>query len=212
MNEQKMSEQFAAIKGSVGEKMKKWESRIVVGANPKSVHADRKEGEEWTDSNGKKWTKRNGLIQSISKTSQFRMPLWCPKCTKTMTKKFDTKTWNMHGFCFDCTIKWHTEMKLNGTYDAWERAYIRREEKAYLLDMIKERQDYITTFRTPQAHYSDGRWDELAPMSQFKDALATVEKDIEDCKCKIKLIEDEEAAELATSQEKSNDNTNTTEG
>ena len=196
MSDRKMEGKFDGIRGSVGEKIKKWESRIVVATTaPKSTHAERKEGEEWEDSNGKKWTRKNGIVQSISKTAQFRVPLWCPQCHKTMAHKFDTKCYNMHGFCYHCTMKWHTQMRLDGTYDAWEHAYMRREEKAYLLDMVKEREEYIRTFRTPQSHYSDGRWDELAPMSQFEPALNQVRKDIEDCRRKLQMIEDEEAAE-----------------
>ena len=189
------------IKGSVGAKIKKWENRIVVATSqPKSIHANRKEGEEWEDSNGKKWTKKNGLIQSISKTAQFRVPLWCPKCQKTMSHKFDTKCYNMHGFCYNCTMAWHTKMRVEGTYDAWEKSYMRREEKAYLRDMIVEREEYIRTFRTPQSHYSDGRWDELAPLSKFEPALQQVRKDIEDCKKRLAILdaEDEVASQEST--------------
>jgi hypothetical protein len=200
---------LADIKGSVGAKIKKWESRIVVGGDIKPHYADKKDGDEWTDSNGKQWIKKNGIAQSISKTAQFRVPLWCPKCQKTMSHKFDTKCYNMHGFCYNCTMAWHTKMRLDGTYDAWERAYMRREEKAYLIDMIKEREEYIRTFRTPQAHYSDGRWDELAPMKTFEPALQQVRQDIEDCKTRIQMIENEEANE-ATLQESTNDQPNTT--
>ncbi len=197
----KLKGQFDQIRGSIGQKLKKWDQRIVVATTDvKSVHADRKEGEVWTDNNGKKWTRKNGLVQSISKTSQFRVPLWCPKCQKTMKHKFDTKMWNMHGFCYDCVIKWHTQMKLDGTFDEYERKFMQRNEKAYLMDMIKEREDYIRTFRTPQAHYSDGRWDELAPMSQFKGVMAEVQADIEACKKRIKQIEDEEAKDASTSE------------
>ena len=187
---------FAGIRGSVGDKIKKWESRIVVGPDVKPHTEGRAVGDEWEDSDGKQWVQKQGYAMSISKTAEFRDPLFCPKCQKTMNHKFDTKTYRMHRFCYDCTIKWHTQMRMDGTYEEWERRYMRREEKAYLTDMIEERKDYIRTFRTPKAHYSNGGWDELAPMRVFEPALASVRKDIEDCKRKIALIETEEAREV----------------
>ena len=177
---------------------KKFDKTIVAVSDAKSVHADRKEGEVWTDGGGKQWTIKNGIRQSISKLQSVRMPWWCPKCTKTMNHRLDRKFWNLYQMCMDCTIAWHTRMKIDGTYDAWEQKIMRENEKSFLIDKIQEREDYIRTFRTPQAHYGDGRWDELAGKSMFEGMFEEVRQDIEACKKRLQEILDIESTEAAS--------------
>lgn len=174
---------------------KKFDKITVAVTDTKSVHADRKENEVWEDHNGKKWTRRNGIVQSISKFEGLRTPYWCPKCTKSMNHRLDDKFYRLHGFCMECTLKWHTQMKLDGTFDAYERHIMRENEKAFLNEKIQEHEDYIRTFRTPQQHYGDGRWEELASKSLFEGTFDEVRADIEFCKARLEQITNEELSE-----------------
>jgi hypothetical protein len=186
-------EKINSLRHGMMEKMKKFD-RPIYGYQP-PPEPERKEGDEWTDSNGKRWTVKNGIKQSISKTAKFRMPWWCPKCQKAMNHRFDRKFWNLYGYCYNCAIEEHTKMRIEGTWDVFERKTIRENEKAYLKTLIEEYKDYMKTFRTPQVHFEDGRWDEIAPISQFESMFNNMKQDIEICERKLKEIEEEEKEE-----------------
>ena len=56
---------------------------------------------------------------------EARMPMFCPKCDVIMKKRLDNKFWNMYGHCFDCQIKIENKMRIDGTYDEWEKNKVR---------------------------------------------------------------------------------------
>jgi len=185
--------QIDGIRQSMTEKVKKFD-RPIWGY--KKVEEERQEGDTWEDSDGKQWIIKNGIKQTISKTQDARMPWFCPKCELSMNHRFDDKFWRLYGMCYNCTIKWHTQMKIDGTYDAWERKIHRDNEKAYLKDMIAQYKDYIRTFRVPQVHYQNGGWDNLAQLHHFSDMFDQINRDIKICEEKLKQIEQEEQKEL----------------
>ena len=66
-----------------------------------------------------------------------RMPWFCPECNTTMKKRLDDKFWRLYGHCFDCQIKIENKMRINGTYDTWEKEKLLKNRKAWIDDMIK---------------------------------------------------------------------------
>lgn len=88
-NEAQLQEKLNGVRQSVGKKLNSWADRIQVSMAfiPKVQHV---EGERWEE-NGKTWTIKNGLRQSISVLDAARMPHWCPKCSKPMNNRFDRK-------------------------------------------------------------------------------------------------------------------------
>lgn len=53
------------------------------------------------------------------------MPTWCPQCGVIMGKShLDEKFWNIHKRCFKCSIALQHQMKLDGTFKAYEQLYI----------------------------------------------------------------------------------------
>ena len=72
----------------------------------------------------------------LSKTMQsVRMPLFCPKCKKTMKKKLDDKFWRTKGHCFDCQIEFENKLKVKGEFDDYAKNIINGNKKAYLKDL-----------------------------------------------------------------------------
>lgn len=193
-----MDGKVAEMRRKLEKKLNKWD-RPIFGYIGKKI--ERKEGDTWEDDDGKLWEFKNGIARSITKLQDAKTPWWCPKCERGMSHRFDTKFYRLYNQCYNCTIEEHTAMKVAGTFDEFEKKMLRENEKAWLRDKIDERKDYIKTFRVPQAHYSDGGWDNLAKLEHFKEALDIIRKDIEFCETRLKAIEDEEKAELESVNE-----------
>lgn len=193
-----MDGKVAEMRKKLEGKLNKWD-RPVFGYVGTKI--ERKEGEVWEDADGKSWTVKNGITQSITKLQDAKTPWWCPKCNKSMGHRFDTKFYHLYNQCYDCTIKQHTKMMIDGTWDAFEKKMLRENEKSFLKDKIEERKDYIRTFRIPQAHYSNGGWENLAKLSHFKEMFESLREDIAFCESRLKAIEEEERAEQESTNE-----------
>ena len=82
-----------------------------------------KEGDIWTE-NKKTWTIKDGIKQTISKLDvikkEVHMPLCCPKCSKVMKNRLDKPNYKIHKKCYDCVIKFESELKWKyKTYDKY---------------------------------------------------------------------------------------------
>ena len=82
-----------------------------------------KEGDIWTE-NKKTWTIKDGIKQTISKLDVIKkeifMPLCCPKCSKVMKNRLDKPNYKIHKKCYDCVIKFESELKWKyKTYDKY---------------------------------------------------------------------------------------------
>ena len=74
----------------------------------------------------------------LSKIMQsVRMPLFCPKCKKTMKKKLDDKFWYLYKHCFDCQIDFENKLRLEGKYNEWALQKTKNNQKAWVDDMIQ---------------------------------------------------------------------------
>ena len=189
------------MRRDVATKLKKWD-RPVFGYTPEPEQ-ERKEGDVWEDQYGKKWTVKDGLRQSISKLQSARTPWFCPKCSKSMSHRFDDKFYTLYGQCYDCTVKEHTKMRIDGTWEAYEKKQLRNNERAFLKDKIDEYKDYIRTFKVPQVHYQDGRWETIAKLEHFKGMFEQIRTDIKLCEDRIAQLDAEEKAEREKNDDQS---------
>ena len=93
-------------------------SETQVGYKKKRV--DYKEGDVWKE-NGKTWTIKDGIKQTISKLDAIKkevfMPLCCPKCGKVMKKRLDKPNYKIYKMCFDCVIDFEHKLKMKGEYE-----------------------------------------------------------------------------------------------
>ena len=69
--------------------------------------------------------------------SEVRMPLFCPKCKKTMKKKLDDKFWRLFEHCWDCQLDFEHKLRLKGKYDEWATNRAKNNQKAWVDDMIQ---------------------------------------------------------------------------
>ena len=69
--------------------------------------------------------------------SEVRVPLFCPKCKKTMKKKLDNKFWYLYKHCFNCQVDIEHKLRLEGKYDDWAINKAKDNQRAWVDDMIQ---------------------------------------------------------------------------
>ena len=86
---------------------------------------------------GKKKEKGDIKSELTDIMSEVRMPLFCPKCKKTMKKKLDDKFWRLFEHCWDCQLDFENKLRLEGKYDEWAINRAKNNQKAWIDDMIQ---------------------------------------------------------------------------
>lgn len=128
------------ITGKTGDK-----TQIQTGYEKNSqIH---KEGDVWEE-NGKKWTIKGGIKQTITKLDEIKklvlMPLCCPECGQVMkVNEYNKKMWNIHQKCFDCVIKMESELKRLGKYDEYAANIMNRNKNAELDDLEVALEEWV---------------------------------------------------------------------
>ena len=99
---------------------------IQVGVEPTTIQ-QRKEGEEWIDHNGRKWIKKDGKRQQITKIPPrgFRK---CNDCDKLILKTIDNQTYNRFQRCKYCQLEFEADLYRNGKWQSWVKE---QEEKRW---------------------------------------------------------------------------------
>ena len=104
------------VQGKTGEKTS-------VSSGYTKDYIERKEGDVWEE-DGRQWTIKNGVKQTISKLQAVRdvalTPLFCPECKTLMKNKYDGQFYKIHRHCFDCHIKFETEIKRQGKWEEYK--------------------------------------------------------------------------------------------
>jgi len=100
---------------------------------------DHKEGDVW-DENGKQWTIKNGIKQTVTRFDKLKesihLPLTCPNCNKAMRgDRLNKKMWPIHKMCFDCVILMETKLKITGQYEEYARGLVTGGVKAHIKDL-----------------------------------------------------------------------------
>jgi hypothetical protein len=122
-----------------------WESKI----------EEHKEGDTWEE-DGKNWTIKNGIKQSITKLDKFKhlvsLPLTCPSCKKPMkADELNKKMYSVHKVCLNCVVDMEAKLKLEGKYEEYEKNILNMNKNASLeefeqaLDSWLEEKDTFVT-------------------------------------------------------------------
>jgi ribosomal protein L37AE/L43A len=118
--------------------------------------------------------------------SEVRMPLFCPKCKKTMKKKLDDKFWRLFEHCWDCQLDFEHKLRLEGKYDKWAISRAKNNQKAWVDDMIQgieqwrdERpvdQVYNVGIKDPEVKIEKAKVNEKALNKLADDAIKDLKK------------------------------------
>jgi hypothetical protein len=118
---------------------KNYGDKTVTQAGYTKENIERKEGDVWEE-NGKTWTIKNGLKQTITRLDSIKkslmLPLTCPNCGKSMKNNtLNNKMWPIHKMCFDCVITMETKLKREGKFEEYERNMTRRGIETYIKEL-----------------------------------------------------------------------------
>lgn len=94
------------------------------------------EGDRWYGPDGETvWEMGSGGPIKVSIFDDIRMPMFCPECEEIMNGKFDRKFWKLRGMCMDCWQDKETKMRVEGTYELYEKRTMLENKKSWLRDM-----------------------------------------------------------------------------
>jgi hypothetical protein len=149
---------------------------------------ERKEGDIWEENN-KNWTIKNGIKMTISKLDNVKkilqLPLVCPKCIKHMKNfELNRKMYSVHKMCFDCVIKYETELKRLGKYKEYEQnimnkslnVYIQELEDALLEIALNNSSESFVTEAGDIEKWSGGNIDKQTIMNDLTEYINTLKE------------------------------------
>jgi len=144
----------------------------------------------------------------LSKVMQsVRMPLFCPKCKKTMKKKLDDKFWRTKGHCFDCQIEFENQLRVKGEFDTYAKEIINNNKKAFLKDMKQSLEEFEETGGKVEWLNSVGVQDVELEKEKWEMGESEFAKVVDEAKEHITKLEkaiEDESKELDTTRESSN--------
>lgn len=161
------------VRRKIGEVMNKQEQKLTFGWTPQQV--ERKEGEVWEDVDGKKWTRKNGIIQSVTKLDGFKTPWWCPKCN-TPLNGIHLKAYKKAGHCHECMLKEEMELKTSGKWHDIVVEKGRQNHMAAIKDRIQELQNYHDNLSQPEFIHADN--EKILMIEKWDVDINTVKKDL----------------------------------
>ena len=107
-----------------------------VGYTPKSVSM-RKEGEEWTEANGRSWKIENGKRKQITKVPPRGFDK-CNDCEKLILKTIDQQTYNRFKRCKYCQIDFEMKLKRENKWEDWVKEQEEKRWEAVLAEYEDE--------------------------------------------------------------------------
>ena len=110
---------------------------------------DYQEGDVWEE-NGKQWTIKNGLKQTVTKFDKLKQlvtfPLACPECSEPMKlNDLNKKMFNIHGKCFDCVIEMESKIKAEGeeAWNKYEKSMMNNNKNAIVDDFEQSIEEFL---------------------------------------------------------------------
>jgi hypothetical protein len=155
-------------------------TKIQVGYNKEQ--GDYKEGDIWEE-NGKTWTIKNSLKQTVTKLDKFKsyytIPLTCPSCDEPLHSNSPTvkKLYNLHSMCPKCVAKMEAKLKLEGKYQEYEKTLMLKNKESMVDNFELAVEEWLSskndTFITEQGdveNWSGGKISE-EEIKQIKDYI-----------------------------------------
>ena len=175
----RQKEEFKKVQKKINDQMNKYADKIIVGQYTAEKEPDRQEGDSWKDHDGKLWTLKNGIKQSVSPLQDAKTPWWCPECGKSMDK-LDVKTFRAVTKCYDCVAKEESRLKMDGKWDQYKEKKILQNQMDWLKDRIVELTYYYETLSNPEIYHFDEDSAKVLMIDKYSIPVDTVKKDIKE--------------------------------
>ena len=119
-----------------------YKGKIQVGMHtPDNVHADRKVGDIWTDSDGVQWEQMQGYRSKVSKlASRGIFDATCKTCKKGILKPWDKDVHKADGRCYHCQLNYELDLKFEAPI-RWF-AYRRLKDFQNMISIEKEMEQW----------------------------------------------------------------------
>jgi hypothetical protein len=175
---------------------------IQVGYQP-SVEKKHKDGDVWKDQDGKEWIQigASKISKNLHDTKESSRRV-CPVCKKDIFwggNSYDEKFFNKTGKCYDCVVEEETKMRLEGTFEVYEKIKVIKNQKAFLEELKQKIDESITWInnKSNKIEYlnEDGTmdlWSDLSKETFLEDAekdLKEVDKSLILCGESISMLE-----------------------
>lgn len=164
---------------------KKFGDRTKIIAGFEQSEQIKKEGDIWEE-HGKEWTIKNGVKVSISSIDNIRdflkIPLWCPECGGHLKHSADKKIYKIYNHCLDCQIKKETKMKMEGSFEEYEKQVINSNLKSMVSDVEASIKDYLGADANITILTSDGTVEDWAGKENKAKIVEDVQKQTEEIK------------------------------
>jgi len=109
-----------------------------------------------------------------------KTPWWCPKCSKPMNHRFDIKFWNMRGHCYDCNVKFETELRRQGKWNEFQLNMGLRNYISAVKDRLQELQHYHDTLSKPEYLLMNEHEKTVLMFEKWDVDIETIKKDLMD--------------------------------
>tara|TARA_R110001592_G_C13034297_1_gene738696 strand:- start:76 stop:585 length:510 start_codon:yes stop_codon:yes gene_type:complete len=116
--------------------------KIQVGTHiVEDIHANRKVGDRWFDSDGKEWEQKQGYRSSIKNTPEVGLGDNCSNedCGKLILKKWDKDTYKADGRCYHCQLNYELDLQFDKPirWFAYRRLKDFRNQKSIEKEMVQ---------------------------------------------------------------------------
>lgn len=161
---------------------------VQVGYNG-PAEVKRKDGDTWIDRDGTEWI-QVGYTRMTKKMKEIRenTKQVCASCNRDIFwsgDKNDEIMFKKTGKCYDCVIEEETKMRLDGTYENYEKTKIIKNQQSFLKeleDKIKESIQYLENKSNKLEFINEDGSTELWSDTQREKLLEDAKKDLEEVK------------------------------
>ena len=135
------------VKGKYGE-------RTTMGTGYTKAKEFHNEGDVWEE-DGRQWTIKNGLKQNITKLDSAKqgvvLPLFCPKCSKSMKPHLDKQWYIINGHCYNCQVDYEFQLRKEGKFEEVQNQAINdhvdglvKDFEIWFEEMINTKDSFVT--------------------------------------------------------------------
>jgi len=120
--------------------------KTIIGHTPENVHANRKVGEKWTDSDGVEWEQKQGYRSKISRLAAKGLGDTCSMedCKKLIIKPWDKDTYKADGRCYHCQLNYELDLQFDKPI-RWF-AYRRLKDFQNMKSIEKDMEQWVDEF------------------------------------------------------------------
>ncbi len=169
---------------------------VQVGYEPPPEESH-KDGDVWTDENGKEWIQvgPSKISKNLQDTRDSTRQVCC-SCKKDIYwggDSYDSKFFLKTGKCYDCVINEETEMVKDGTFGIYEKIKVIKNQKSFLKELyqkIQESIDYINNKSNKIEFTNEDGTIEYWTDTSRESFLDEANKDLQETKKSIILCEE----------------------